>query len=94
MTEQAVATCQVDNDKSKVTEWRFAPGAATGFHTHAYDYVVVPMTTGQLRIVAPDGDESLRDLEVGRSYFGTAGTAHDVINANDHEFTFVEVEFK
>lgn len=94
MSEQAVPTCQVDNAKTKVTEWHFAPGAATGFHQHAYDYVVVPLTTGQLRIVDPEGAESLRDLEAGRSYFGTAGTAHDVINANDHAFTFIEVEFK
>lgn len=29
-------------------EWRFAPGAATGWHTHVHEYVVVSMTTGHL----------------------------------------------
>ena len=44
----AVPTVQLDTDRVKVTEWRFAPGAATGWHRHDYDYVVVPMTTGKL----------------------------------------------
>ena len=42
----AVATVQLDNERVRVTEWRFAPGAATGWHRHEHDYVVVPMTTG------------------------------------------------
>ncbi len=33
----AVATVQVDNETVKVTEWRFAPGAETGWHRHEYD---------------------------------------------------------
>lgn len=91
---KAQPTVQVDNAVARVTEWRFAPGAATGFHRHEYDYVVVPMTSGQLRMIAADGSESLADLVAGRSYFRQAGVEHDVINANDEEFVFVEVEFK
>ena len=86
-------TVQVDNERVKVTEWRFAPGAATGWHRHAYDYVVVPMTTGKLLL--QDGKtEKTADLVAGRSYYRPVGVEHDVINANDHEFVFVEVEFK
>ena len=51
MTENrptVVPTIQIDNAKSRVTEWRFAPNAETGWHRHAYDYVVIPMVTGQL----------------------------------------------
>jgi len=43
---QAVPTVQIDDDRVIVTEWRFAPGAETGWHRHAHDYVVVPMTNG------------------------------------------------
>jgi quercetin dioxygenase-like cupin family protein len=86
-------TVQVDNERVTVTEWRFAPGAATGWHRHAYDYVVVPMTTGKLLL--KDGEtEKLAELTAGRSYYRPIGVEHDVINANDHEFVFVEVEFK
>ena len=27
----------IDNDQVGVTEWRFAPGAATGWHRHEQD---------------------------------------------------------
>ena len=90
---QAVPTVFIDNDRTRVTEWRFAPGAETGQHRHEYDYVVVPMLTGQLRIVSSDG-EVLSDLAVGSPYFRPAGAEHNVFNANDFEFVFVEIEFK
>jgi len=89
----AEATVQVENERVRVTEWRFAPGAATGWHRHNYDYVVVPMVTGKLRL--EDGKEThFADLTAGRSYYRPLGVEHDVINANDYEFVFVEVEFK
>jgi len=31
---QAVPTVQIDNERVIVTEWRFASGAETGWHTH------------------------------------------------------------
>ena len=90
---QAVPTVQVDDERMRVTEWRFAPGAATGFHRHAYDYCVVPLTTGTLRIEGKAG-VSEAALATGRSYARKAGVEHDVINANSYEFVFVEVELK
>ena len=94
MSEQAVPTLQSDNERTRVTQWRFAPGAATGFHRHEYDYVIVPVTTGTLKLIGPDGEESFAELTGGVSYFRNAGVEHDVINANDFEFVFVEVELK
>ena len=89
----AVPTVQVENERVKVTEWRFAPGAATGWHRHGYDYVVVPMTTGRLQL--EDGKETrFGELTAGQSYYRTLGVEHDVINPNEFEFVFVEVEFK
>ncbi|MGB5327190.1 MAG: cupin, partial [Gammaproteobacteria bacterium] len=35
----AKPTVQLENDRVIVTEWRFAPGAETTWHRHAYDYV-------------------------------------------------------
>ena len=89
----ASPTVQVDNDRLRVTEWRFAPGAATGHHRHEYDYVVVPLTTGQLRLVEADG-ERVADLTAGISYYRDAGVEHDVINASPDEFVFIEIEIK
>jgi beta-alanine degradation protein BauB len=91
--KQAVGTVQIENDRMRVTEWRFAPGAATGFHRHEHDYCVVPLTTGTLRIESKEG-VSEAALVTGRSYARKAGVEHDVINANPHEFVFIEVELK
>jgi quercetin dioxygenase-like cupin family protein len=89
----AVATVQVDNDTVRVTEWRFAPGAATGPHRHAHDYVVVPLTTGRLGITGPAG-AATAELRQGEAYFRRAGVEHDVHNVNAFEFVFVEIELK
>jgi quercetin dioxygenase-like cupin family protein len=88
---RAVPTVQLDNGSVRVTEWRFAPGAVTGYHRHEYPYVVVPMTTGQLAITGPAGD-STGDLVAGQAYARPAGVEHDVRNANPFEFVFVEIE--
>ncbi len=93
MTE-ATSKVFTDNERVRVAEWRFAPGAATGWHRHEFDYVVVPMLDGKLRIVTEGGAETIAELEKGVPYFRNAGVEHDVINANDYEFSFVEVEVK
>ena len=88
---KATSQVQVQNERVIVTEWRFEPGAETGHHVHAHDYVVVPLTSGVLRLVEPSGTREVR-LAVGESYARPAGVAHNVINANAHEFRFVEIE--
>ena len=89
----ATSILQVENARVIVTEWRFSPGAETGHHVHAYDYVVVPLTRGTLRLVSASGvTEAL--LENGVSYARKAGVAHNVINVNDYEFRFIEIELK
>jgi quercetin dioxygenase-like cupin family protein len=90
---QATAHLQVDNERVIVTEWRFAPGAETGHHVHGHDYVVVPLTTGTLRLVEPTGTRDVQ-LTAGVSYAREAGVAHNVINANDYPFSFIEIEVK
>lgn len=92
-TGQAVPTVQVDNERVRVTEWRFAPGASTGWHRHEYDYVVVPVLDGDLVIAGAEG-ESRSSLKTGVSYFRRAGVEHDVRNGNPYEFAFIEIEMK
>jgi quercetin dioxygenase-like cupin family protein len=90
---KATSVVQIENERVIVTEYRFAPGAETGPHVHAYDYVVVPMTSGVLRLEEPAGERDSR-LEAGVSYARPAGVAHNVVNANSYEFRFVEIELK
>ena len=76
-----------------MTEWRFAPGAETGWHVHEMDYVVVPLYDGTLRIEAAG---AITDVELRRgvSYARSAGVEHNVINHNPFEFAFIEVELR
>jgi quercetin dioxygenase-like cupin family protein len=90
---RALATVKIDNAQVRVTEWRFAPGTATGHHRHEFPYVVVPMTTGPLAIVAAGG-ESTAALVAGEPYFRPAGVEHDVRNPGASEFVFIEIELK
>lgn len=90
---RAVGTVQIDNGRVRVTEWRFAPGTATGHHRHEFPYVVVPLTAGPLSIVSESG-VATAELAFGRAYFRDAGVEHDVRNPNPFEFVFVEIEMK
>jgi len=90
---QAVPTVQINDDRVIVTEWRFAPGAETGWHRHGHDYVVVPMTNGELLLETPTGNRTA-PLVMGQSYNRQVGVEHNVINNTGHEVVFVEIEIK
>jgi quercetin dioxygenase-like cupin family protein len=85
---------QVDTPEVRVTEWRLAPGSATGHHIHGMDYVIVPVTAGEMTIVAPGGERSKAQLLAGKSYFRKAGVEHDVLNETAAEIVFLEIEVK
>lgn len=89
----AIPTVQIDNDRAIVTEWRFPPGAETGWHTHAHDYVVVPMTGGELLLETPDGQRTA-PLTPGQSYTRSMGVQHNVINPTSQEVVFIEIEMR
>ena len=93
---RAVATSHVRSDDAtlRVTEWRFPPGAATGWHRHNHDYVVVPLVTGKLGLEEPGGVARDVSLTRGVPYHRQTGVEHDVININDFEFAFLEIELK
>ena len=87
----ANAEIQIDNGYVRVTRWTFPPGGETGEHRHGFDYVVVPITTGALTIESADGVVTA-ELETSVAYNRSAGVEHNVINNNDYEFVFVEIE--
>jgi quercetin dioxygenase-like cupin family protein len=93
MPGPATPTIQSDTPEARVTEWRLPPDTATGHHRHDYDYVVVPMTSGVLTIVAVAG-RSEAPITAGQSYFRKAGVEHDVRNETPREIVFVEIELK
>lgn len=94
MALSAQSDVQQDTPEVRVTEWRLAPGSSTGPHVHGMDYVIVPITSGVMTIVAPDGGRSQAPITSGKSYFRKAGVDHDVLNETGDEIVFLEVELK
>jgi beta-alanine degradation protein BauB len=88
-----VRTVQIDNERVRVSHWSFSPDAATGWHRHEFDYVIVPLMDGALRM-DEGGDVTAVELAAGQSYFRSAGVEHDVVNSSGREFAFVEIELK
>lgn len=91
---QALAKTLIDDERAVVTEYRFAPGAETGWHRHGHDYIVVPMTTGNLLIEGAGGSETLAPMTSGVPYARKIGIEHNVVNPNATEFVFIEIEMK
>ncbi len=90
----AVPTIFIENARTRVTEWRFQEkGDNTGWHRHEFDYVVVPLFDGFLEIDLGGGQRTRAEMKNGVPYFRNVGVEHDVINGNDFECAFVEVEF-
>jgi beta-alanine degradation protein BauB len=87
----ATAEQQLDDGVVRVTKWTFPPGSETGAHVHQYDYVVVPVTDGELTIET-DGVTAIAPLAIGVSYQRGKGVAHNVANDGDATVAFVEVE--
>ncbi len=89
----AIPTVLVDDKRTKVTRWDFAPGAETGWHRHGMDYVVVPVTDGILRVTDSTGTRDV-PLTIGGAYARIEGVEHNVANGGTEPLAFVEIEFK
>lgn len=94
MTTTARATLQHEDEQVRVTRWDFEPGESTGPHVHEYDYVVVPVTDGDTKVITPDGMAASSRLRAGESYTRPAGSEHEVVNAGASPLAFVEIELK
>lgn len=90
----AVSSKQLETDVVRVTRWDFAPYSETGWHIHDFDYIVVPIISGQLTITNSDGSTIKFDIDQGNSYSRRAGVEHNVQNLTNSETSFLEIEFK
>ena len=89
---QAVAQVKLETDRVRITEYRFAAQAETGWHRHGFDYIVVPLTSGRLLLEQPDGSQRSAELQVHQPYARPVGVEHNVINDNAFELAFIEIE--
>jgi mannose-6-phosphate isomerase-like protein (cupin superfamily) len=89
----AIRTVQHEDSVMRISRWDFAPGAATGWHSHGWPYFVVLLTDAVMKI--DDGKtESEVTLKAGESYRRPSGVEHDVMNGSAEPMAFVEIEIK
>ena len=84
---------QLDCDRFLITKWVFSPNSETGWHRHNYDYIVVPLSDGQLSLETNEGERDLT-LQKGGSYSRKKGVEHNVVNKSLSEVSFIEIELK
>jgi quercetin dioxygenase-like cupin family protein len=90
---QAQARLVEDNDRVAIREWRFAPGAETGWHVHDRDYVVVYRTRAAHLVETLEGGIMV-DAAEGHSYFRRKGVEHNVVNVGSDDVVLMEIELK
>lgn len=91
---QATATQLIDDSRTRVTRFDFAPGAETGWHTHGFDYVITAITDCHMLLELPDDAQNEVTVPAGTAYRRMEGVEHNVINNGDTPMCFVEVEMK
>jgi ketosteroid isomerase-like protein len=89
---KAEPVLHIDEPHVRVTEYRFAPGAETGWHRHPADYVIVPLADGELLLEEPGGGTRTARLKQHVPYARREGVEHNVVNANPVDYAFMEIE--
>lgn len=91
---QATHEVLVDDARVRVTRWDFPPGAETGWHRHALDYVITTLTPCSMLLEEPGSGSRRVEFAAGIAYRRDEGVEHNVVNAGENLMSFVEVELK
>lgn len=94
MRPPCTATQLIDDARVRVTRFDFSPGAETGWHKHAYDYVIAAVTDCHMLLEDPGGTSRKVLVPAGTAYRRMEGVEHNVVNDGAAVMTFIEVELK
>ncbi|MFP6711271.1 MAG: hypothetical protein VB913_06220 [Rhodospirillales bacterium] len=92
--KSAVFTLLFEDDRTKITSWRFDPGTETGWHYHNFDYVTIQQSGGRLKLESEDGEIKFIDYENERTARYSAPIRHNATNVSDVEVCVIEIEYK
>lgn len=84
----------LDDERSRITQWRFPPGTQTGWHRHTHDYVTIQQSGGALQLENADGSMKVVEYEDGRAVAYAAPIEHNATNISDTEVKVLEIEYK
>jgi mannose-6-phosphate isomerase-like protein (cupin superfamily) len=90
--EGITRTVLTDDASRTVTRVRFAPGAGEVPHTHTFELLVVPLTTGSVDWVL--GDRRFSTLAAGDVQLVPAGVTHQLRNPGSEPYEVVAIAVK
>jgi quercetin dioxygenase-like cupin family protein len=82
----------LENDRVRVFDVRFKPGAKAVMHGHP-EHVVYILNDGKLKLAFPDGSEQEIPIKAGQALFMPAGP-HETTNVGATEVRNLVVELK
>lgn len=82
-----------DGARVRIVRYTLPPGASTGWHVHALDYVIVPYGDCRVRVETRAGPIEA-EMKADAPYFRVKGVEHDVVNIMDRPLSFLEIELK
>ena len=90
--EGITRTVLSDDEVRTVTRVHFAPGAGEVPHTHPFELLVVPLTTGSIDWVL--GDRRVETLTKGDVQFVPAGVTHQLRNPGTEPYEVVAIAIR
>jgi beta-alanine degradation protein BauB len=87
-----VYTLVMENERVRVLDARFKPGARAAMHSHT-DHVFYVLNDAKLKITMPDGQSTDVDLKAGQAIWMQAGQ-HTAENTGNVEAHNLVVELK
>ena len=84
-SKTAIADCLIDNDRVRVTQYRFSPGSETKWHLHEWDYVVIPLLFKKIRCTGECymNDNSF-EVEIKSNYYEKLKEIYNIYDFDEY----------
>jgi quercetin dioxygenase-like cupin family protein len=83
-----------EDERSRIIMYTIRPGEQTGWHTHAFDYVVVRLSDGTLTSNFADGTKKDFEYKASTTARYEAPVTHNAVNTGTTDIVGYEIEFK
>lgn len=91
---EVAATVAAENPSARVYNWVLAPGDSSPMHTHMRPYIIVAVTSMNLKMSSPDGQTATHQVDVADFKYVDARITHNLSNAGATTGQIIEVELK
>ena len=93
-TNDVGTTLMFEDPRMRVWELKLAPGEATAWHQHSYDYMFVVVKNGRVRVEFSDGTCEEQDDVIGAIGVREKDLPHRLVNLGPNEYFNIVIEFK